>query len=230
MQFEYEYQMFKPAEAWLKSKGLMVKREFPTPWGICDLVGCSFNKRSVNKRLRLGQKKPIGSHFRTMLLSHIPNENEAQPIEPARLIGMFSEFFDEERIISELNRLDKDKFIQRTQFGSLYKLNGWMPLHKKLVALELKLSRIQDVLQQAISNLEFANESYVGLPMENARRLLRSSIVSSFAKNSIGIIGLNAEGHQVFRSARRNAYGIDPILQTHCAERFWRQYAKGNLA
>ncbi len=230
MQFEYEYQMVKPAEAWLKSKGLMVKREFPTPWGICDLVGCSFNKRNVNKRLRLGQKNPIGSHFRTMLLSHIPEENEASPINPTHLVEMFSEFFDEERIALELDRLERDKFIRKSHTGSIYKLNGWMPIHKRLVALELKLSRVQDVLRQAIGNLEFADESYVGLPMETARRLVRSSTASIFIDNGIGIVGLNPEDHRVLRLPKYCGKRIDPILQAHCIERFWRNYPKGNLA
>jgi hypothetical protein len=228
MQFEYEYQMVKPAEAWLKSKGLMVKREFPTPWGICDLVGCSFNKRNVSKRFRFGQKKPIGSHFRTMLLSHIPDENESHTIKPAHLVEIFSEFFDEERIISELNRLEKDKFVKQTNSGLFYKLNGWMPLHKKIIALELKLSRVQEVLRQAISNLEFANESYVGLPMETARRLVRSSAVSPFIKHGIGIVALKEESYKVLRSAKHGVKRSDPILQAHFAERFWRNYSKGN--
>jgi len=228
MQFEYEYQMVKSAEAWLKSKGLMVKREFPTPWGICDLVGCSFNKRNVNKRLRLGQKKPIGSHFRTMLLSHIPEENEACPIDPAHLIGIFSEFFDDERIALELERLERDKFIRKTNCDLFYKLNGWMPLHKRLVALELKLSRVQNVLCQAISNLDFANESYVGLPMETASRLVKSSAVSPFVEHGVGIVGLNEESYRVLRSAKHGVQRSDPILQAHCVERFWRHYSKGN--
>jgi hypothetical protein len=229
MQFEYEYQMAKPAEAWLKSKGLMVKREFPTPWGICDLVGCSFNKRNVSKRLRLGQKKPIGSHFRTMLLSHIPDENESHPIEPVYLTGMFSEFFDEELIISELNRLEKDKFVRKTNSGSLIKLNGWMPLHKKLVALELKLSRVQDVLNQAIANLEFADESYIGLPLETAKCLVkRNSVATSFLENGIGVVGLKPEGYKVLRLPKFRRKRIDPVLQAHCIERFWRHYPKGN--
>ena len=111
MQFEYEYQMVKPAEAWLKSKGLMVKREFPTPWGICDLVGCSFNKRNVKKRLRLGQKKPIGSHLRVMLLSEIPEENDGSLVNPSQLTETYSDFFDADRILFELNRLERDRFI-----------------------------------------------------------------------------------------------------------------------
>jgi hypothetical protein len=225
MQFEYEYQMVKPAEAWLKSKGLMIKREFPTPWGICDLVGCSFNKRNVNKRLRLGQKKPIGSHFRTMLLSHIPEENEAHPIDSAHLIGMFSEFFGDERIISELNRLEKDKFVRKTNCGSLYKLNGWMPLHKRLVALELKLSRVQDVLNQAIANLEFADESYVGLPKTTAENLLRRGRVGEFVDSGIGLLVLTAEKYQLLVKPKTTDVIPDKVLQSYCIERFWRTFS-----
>jgi len=107
MPFEYEHEMVEPAEAWLKAKGLMVKREFSTPWGICDLVGCSFNKHNVKKRLGLRQTKPIGSHFRVMLLSHIPDEAENRSITAHRLIGKFSEFFDEAQIMLGLERLEK---------------------------------------------------------------------------------------------------------------------------
>jgi hypothetical protein len=229
MQFKYEHQMVKPAVAWLESKGLMVKREFPTPWGICDLVGCSFNKHNVKKRLRLGQKKPVGSHLRIMLLSDIPEENDGSPISLSQLAETYSDFFDIERIDSELNRLEKDKFIQKTPSGSVYKLNGWMPLQKKIVALELKLSRVQDALHQAIANLEFSNESYVGLPMEIARRLVKSITASSFAENGIGIVGLNRENYKVFRSPTCCKKRTDPVFQSYCVERFWRHYPKDNL-
>ncbi|MFC1636691.1 hypothetical protein ACFL5Z_17825 [Planctomycetota bacterium] len=220
--------MVEPAEAWLTSKGLMVKREFPTPWGICDLVGCSFNKRNVRKRLRLGQKKPVGSHLRVMLLSDIPEENDRPQITPSQLAETYSDFFDTERIVSELNRLEKDKFVQKTASGSVYKLNGWMPLQKKIVALELKLSRVQDVLHQAISNLEFADESYVGLPMKTASRLARSNTVSPFIEHGIGILGLNRENYKVFRSPTCRKKRTDPVFQSYCVERFWRHYSKGS--
>lgn len=228
MQFDYEHQMFEPAEAWLKSKGLMVKREFPTPWGICDLVGCSFNKHNVKKRLRLGQKRPIGSHLRVMLLSDIPEENDRAPITPSQLAEMYSDFFDTERIASELNRLERDKFIQRTPYGSIYKINGWMPLQRRIIALELKLSRIQEVLHQAIANLEFADESFVGLPMETASHLVRSNTVLSFVESGIGIIGFSYEHYRIFRSSRNRKIKADSVLQIHCVERFWRHYSIGN--
>jgi len=228
MEFDYEHQMVEPAEAWLKSKGLMVKREFPTPWGICDLVGCSFNRRNVNKRLRLGQKKPIGSHFRTMLLSHIPEEAENRPITAHRLVRAFSEFFDEAQVIVALDRLQRDRFVRRTPCGLLYKVNGWMPLHRRLVALELKLSRVQDVLHQAIGNLEFANESYVGLPMPAAKRLVASKQKIQFIRSGVGVLGIDLHKCRILLKAGISKRNPDVVIQTHCVERFWRQSPIGN--
>ena len=101
-------------------------------------------------------------------------------------------------------------------------------LKPKIVALELKLSRVQDVLRQATSHLAFADESYVALPMETALRLARSGAMSPFIKNGIGIVGLHRENYKIFRSPKFNRTRTDPVLQAYCVERFWRNYPKGN--
>lgn len=230
MEFDYEHQMAEPAKAWLVSKGLVVKREFPTPWGICDLVGCALNKRNVRKRLRLRQTKPIGSHLRVLLLAHIPEQEEARPITLQGFGDKFLQFLGESRIIAELDRLERDRFIRRTPHGSFYKVNGWMPLHKKLIALELKLSRISDALNQAISNLEFADESFVGLPFQTARRLLASKRKQEFVAAGVGILGLTSTACRVLLRPSPSKSTPNIVIQTHCVERFWRTRAKDNSA
>jgi hypothetical protein len=228
MRFDYENQMVEPAEAWLKSKGLMVKREFSTPWGICDLVGCSFNRHNVKKRLRLGQVKPIGPHFRVMLLSHIPDEAENRPITAHRLVTRFSDFFDEAQVMLELDRLQRDRFVQRTPSGSFYKVNGWAPLHKRLIAVELKLSRITEVLHQAIGHLEFADESYVGLPMATAKRLIAAKRKMEFIQAGVGILGIDATKCRILLKSGPSKNDSDGVIQAHCVERFWRTSARGS--
>lgn len=228
MRFDYENQMVAPAETWLKSKGLMVKREFSTPWGICDLVGCSFNKHNVKKRLRLGQVKPIGPHFRIMLLSHIPDEAENRPITAGRLIRRFSEFFDQAQVMLELDRLQRDRFVQQTPSGSFYKVNGWAPLHKRLIAVELKLSRITEVLHQAIGHLEFADESYVGLPMQTAKRLVGSKRKMEFIQTGVGVLGIESAKCRILLKSGASRDSSESVIQTHCVERFWRTSAKGS--
>jgi len=228
MLFEYEHEMVEPAQAWLKSKGLMVKREFSTPWGICDLVGCSFNKDNVKKRLDLRQTKPIGSHFRVMVLSHIPDEAENRPITAHRLIGKFSEFFDQAQVMLELERLQRDRFVQQTPRGLFYKVNGWAPLHEKLIAVELKLSRITEVLHQAIGHLEFADESYAGLPMPTAKRLVAGKRKIEFIRAGVGILGIDSNTCRIILRSGASKSNSESVIQAHCVERFWRTSAKGS--
>ena len=226
MNFTYEHQMLGPAQRWLRTKGLMTKTEFSTPWGICDIVGCSFNHRNVKKRIGYGQINPIGPHVRVMLLSPIPDHTTTKSITLAELCRQFAPFFDQPCITLELNRLIKDKFVRVTPQGAFQKINGWMPLRKKIVALELKLNRVTEVLYQAINHLEFADESYVGLPIEIAERVAKSPRRSEFLYNGIGILGITSDKCKVLLKSAPSLSWQNPIFQAHCAERFWRTYIK----
>jgi hypothetical protein len=229
MTFRYESEMTKPVENWLLSHDMLVKREYPTPWGICDLVGCSFNKNKVRTRLSLGQKQPIGSHFRVLLLSYIPDIDKGNPITFKELYKEFESFVDESLIKEQLHRLTKDKFIKEVRSGVFHKINGWFPLHKRIIAVELKLTRISEVISQACSNLEFADESYVGLPYDNAKHLFLSREGRQLNEKGIGIIGVNKSGIKVFLRSKSNG-DSNPVSVMHCAERFWRTHLKDNLA
>jgi len=228
MTFDYEHQMVDPAEQWLMSQGLTTKREFSTPWGICDLVGCSLDEERIKERLTLGQTKPIGPQIRVMILSRIPDQEEGRSITLQKLGHEFAGFFDETRIALEVGRLVNDKFVQITDRGCFQKLNGWVPLHKKIVALELKLTRISDVMHQAISNLEFADESYVGLPMKTAQRLDKGRKRLEFARKGIGLVGISSKKCKVFFEPNPSKSDQNQILQMHCVERFWRTHIKSN--
>ena len=224
MRFQYEHQMTKPTVRWLESKGLHVKREFPTPWGICDLVGCSFNKQNVKIRIKSGQKNPIGSHFRVLLLNYIPDSKENEFVSFENIYKEFKDFFDESYIGKELQKLKRDKFIEEVRPQCFHKLNGWYPLHNKIIAVELKLKRISEVLSQAQSNLAFAEESYVGLPIDKARSLFNYRKEKQLLENGIGILGI---GHNKVQVLLRSKYAnkSNHILKMHCAERFWRDFS-----
>lgn len=229
MGFKFESEMTEPVEDWIINQGLQVKREYPTPWGICDLVGCSLNKNQVRKRLRLRQRQPIGSQFRVLLLSYIPDIDQQQVASFSDLYEHFVSFLDESYLEKELSRLIKDKFVQEVRTGFFQKLNGWVPLHKRIIAVELKLARISKVLTQAKSNLVFADESYVGLPMDRAKLLFNNRQKRKLVERGIGLLGINKMGVTVLLRSRFSG-NSDPILKMHCAERFWRNYPKGNLA
>lgn len=229
MTFEYEKQMSEPAARWLREQGLMVKKEFPTPWGICDLVGCSLNKNSVKKRLALKQTRPIRSQLRVHLLSLIPEQDRGS-ISADGLYRAFEPYLDRERIERELERLRQDRFVQPAGDQTFCKVNGWMPLHKRLVAIELKLTRIDDALHQAINNLGFADESYVGLPSDVTMRLVNSKRKATFAGGGIGILAVSAAGCRVVLRATNRSPSPDKTTQSYAVERFWLPHLKGSEA
>lgn len=228
MTFNYEHQMTAPAERWLRAQGLLVKKEFQVPWGICDLVGCSFDEEKVLKRLEYGQTKHIGSQLRAMMLSKIPDRNEGKSITFDELHESFSNFLNERKVGTEIKKLVKDKFVHITPQGMFQKLNGWMPIQNKIVALELKLHRIEEVLHQAINNLEFADESYVGLPMRTAERLSTNVRGREFTAKGIGILGVTANECKVMLKPNPiNSYKNE-FVQCYSVEKFWTMYLKDN--
>jgi hypothetical protein len=221
MVFGYEREMLEPAAQWLRSQGLMVKKEFPTPWGICDLVGCSLNKNRVGKRLRLRQTRPITSQLRVYLLSRIPDEDQQTTISIEGLHEHFGELLDRSRIEAEIRRLIRDHFVEEPSPHAYFKRNGWMPLHKRLVAVELKLTRIDDALHQAINNLGFANESYVGLPAESAYRVINSRKKADFQRGGIGILAIAADDCRVVLRTDKRSSDSETVSQAYSVERFW---------
>lgn len=224
--FDFESQMTKPADMWLRSQDMMTKREFTTPWGICDLVGCSLNKRKIKRRLGYGQTKSIGSQLRVMILSLIPDIDEETSTTHRELRSHFDEYFDHNRIDLEIDRLIKGRFVVDTPRGTLQKQNGWMPLQKKILSLELKLTRVNEALHQAINNLEFADESYVGLPMQIAIRVVQSEKETEFYNNGIGILGITPQKCKVLLKPTFRTSDPNSIIQTHCVERFWDNCSK----
>ena len=122
MSFEYEHQMLKPAENWLQSQGFCIKREFRLPWGVCDLVGCSFNEENSRKRLSLGQYKPIGPQSRIAIYSKLPDQDKDKAITFEELQDRLFNFFDKEKVTFEVERLIKDKFVRETPEGKLQRV------------------------------------------------------------------------------------------------------------
>lgn len=221
MTFAYECEMAKPATAWLAARKLTVKREFATPWGICDLVGCSLNEHKVRRRLALGQGKAIRSQLRVHLLSLIPDRGERRTITLDDLHRHFGGHLDRHRVEQEVEKLVEDRFVERVGGQTYSKCDRWMPLHRRLVAVELKLARTDDAFVQAVNNLGFAEESYVALPVDRARRLAQSKSRSAFTAKGIGLLAVGPEVCRAVLRARPLRHRPDNPIQHYCVERFW---------
>jgi len=227
MSFRYESELVAPAQAWLQRQGLLTRSEFAMPWGICDLVGLQFDTRHVKKRLALGQRRPIGPARRVALLARIPDRDTGRSVRLGTLRSLFGDLVSAETITEDLKRLIENKFACRTTRGTYQKLNGWEPLHRRLVAVELKLDRVQDALHQAMANLALTRESYVGMPMDRAARLQGGPNAARFRQANVGLLGIGPNTCRVLIPVPRGG-PTRTVPERHCAERFWRSYVKGS--
>lgn len=228
MEFRRESNMLKPVKDWLESHDLVVKTEFANPWGVCDLVGCCLKRKSIAERVALGQRTVIGPPLRIALLARIPDRDTGRTVTLKKLQRDHSGLIDGETIVAEVDRLVATRFVQVTRRGSFQKINGWFPLHQRLVAVELKLSRIREALAQAISNRDMTFESYAAFPMSVAERLVGGRNRQRFDKVGVGVIGVTSAGCRVLSAPSQKGHRPDIVAQTHCVERFWNLYLKDN--
>ena len=218
--------MTGPVRRWMALSDLLVKSEVISPWGICDLVGVSFRKRNVARRLELGQRNAVTSMTRAALLLQIPDIETKESVSIAELTARCGPFFSEETVLEEAQTLMKGRFVIK-EGDRLQKVNGWMPLQKRLIAIELKLNRIEEAMQQAENNLGFATESYVGLPQKLAVRILESTRRDEFSERGIGLLAVGHDECNVLIQSRP-APTHNPVFQFCCVEKFWRAFTKGN--
>lgn len=227
MIFELEQEMVAPAVHWLEARdwNMRVRHEFATPWGICDLVGVSLNEHKVQKRLANGQRQPLGPLARVAVYSSL---SDWRPTPLTALCEKFGSVLGETEFKQSIERLVDNGYAKFNRRGdALTRINGWLPLHKKAIAIELKLSRVADALYQASANREFVDESYVGLPIDVAERVARSSIYAEFRATGVGILGVSLDE---CRRILRPSLPPKPnsVAQLHCIERFWRSRLKDN--
>ncbi len=219
--------MAAPAVRWMQRQGLTTKLEFSLPWGVCDLVGVKLDPDKTKRRIASGQTRSIGSFLRVLILSKVPDFEAGKSISVSRLLKQLAHEISPEILSKELDGLRRDRFISAPRSGFFQKMNGWAPLHTKIVAVELKLHRLSEAVDQAVSNRGFATHSYVAFPMHIALIVARSQRAEVLKRNGLGLLGVSPTRCLEVIEARAVVPALNPLVQTHVVERFWR--TRGNL-
>lgn len=226
--FTQEKEMRAIVYGWLKEQGLTVESEFAVPWGICDLVGISLNNKNIARRLKNGQTKSMASISKISIFREIPDDKSGHSIRLDTLYRNYSKYLSSSDILRVINQLKRDGFIFSTRRNHYQSLNGWIPLYKRIVAVELKLNRIKDVLLQAKSNTSFATESYAAFPLEVADRISKSNRIREFIDDGVGIISVTSNQCEMILKASPKSLDADNNMRFYCAEHFWRKFIKDN--
>lgn len=221
--FRREIDMAPTVRRWLTSEDLRVRSEFVTPWGICDFAAIGFNDANVACRLKHSQSKRVSSVSRAAILLSIPDFDTRQSTTIEELVAQFSPFMPNESVQSEVRQLIADRFAVVSSKGRVQKVNGWHPLQDRMVAVELKLSRIEEAMQQARNNLGFATESFAAFPMQTARRIEESpDRWAAHIESGVGVIGVLKRRCEVVIPSTAASICRDEAIQLYCADKFWR--------
>jgi hypothetical protein len=227
--FAREADMAGAVTRWLQGRRHVVRSEFVSPWGICDLVGVCFDRARVRHRLMYGQRSRVASITRAALLLRVPDAESGCSTNIERMIHLCTPAITADVVAREVQHLADDGFIKRGPGDRLQKLNGWVPLQKSLVAVEMKLSRVDDAMHQARRNLGFADHSYVAFPTDVAKRIATpGSRWSAFFAEGVGLLGVSRSRCRVLVPARRATASLDSALQLYCVDKFWVGYLKGS--
>jgi len=94
---------------------------------------------------------------------------------------------------------------------------NWRPLHRRLLAVELKLTRIAQGLRQAESYRAFFGEALVAFPANVALRVPR--------REGIGVLAVGATGCRVLIPSVPMVWGESPAAWRieQQVEKFWRE-------
>jgi hypothetical protein len=220
--FEREAEMAAPVTRWLRQNKLTVKSEFSLPWGICDFVGVMFDAQKVQRRLSYGQTQSIGSLPRLQILSKIPDLESGKSVSLRKLEGEFCEHIPSELFLKEIDSLLRNKFIESPRRGFYCKLNGWAPLHRRIIAVENKLSRFSDAVAQAAANRAFATESYIALPIMLALRVMSDRRRDVLNQAGVGLLAVGRQSCRKVIAPPVDCSKHSEAVQSHVIERFWR--------
>ena len=225
-EFPNEAAMRAPLEAWCRFQGLFMRWELPLPWGVCDVVGVRFRERSAKRRLACGQLSPLVSMDLVRLLNLIPDLTSRQAVTLKRLQTLQANSRLPSQVLSDVEWLTKRRFVYSPRKNQVQKLVPWIPLHRKIIAVEMKLRRVSAAIAQARPHLAFADESYIALPENLAAQVSAGRRRAEFLRCGVGLLAVSSRGVRRLVVSRRQVGGAEPsgVLQTYCAERFWKMW------
>ena len=167
--------------------------------------------------------------MRAALLLRVPDIESNNSITLKQLARECSPAIQSERVSKEVTRLVEDGFVVCQNGEQLQKVNGWMPLQERFIAVELKLKRVEEALTQAENNFGFADESFVALPEDLALRIAaKTKRRGDFERLGVGLISVTAKCASIIIPSHRPDCEKTSAVQLYSVEKFWQAAIRGS--
>lgn len=151
-----------------KRQGYITTREVSAGYGRADLVIGKLNDEHCSIRKNNKQTQALLEERYFEVLRNLPDIHGClEPLHVAELIDKIN-FSDRYLKTHVIKFLEKSGYIRRIEDNFLYKINGWLPITSKVVAIEAKLTDWRRGILQANRYKSFADKVYLALPERSA--------------------------------------------------------------
>lgn len=201
--------------------GFLAKREISTGYGVADLVVIKkekINPQHCELRQSYGQLSKLLREDYFKVLKYLPNYESGD--EPAALDYLIEKTHLSKSFLKYtiLRTLEQRRYIKEEGKNFYFKINGWIPIAKEVIAIEAKMRDWKRGFIQANRYKSFADKVYLALPSETAhlvdKKLLR--------KHNVGLIvlDLGSRSKKITVLSRR-AEPLDETKKNLAIEFFW---------
>jgi hypothetical protein len=216
--FRFESEMTEPVEALVRllTPGRVrpdhVLREMPAGQGVVDLLAVDFDDDVLSRRVRAGLG-PIELPLRIEVLAHLRSDRFLSLERLARRVGSNPRALTRStlRPLAEIGAIELEPKRARAT-------GAWIPVAKRLTAIELKLSKWRDAAQQADNAAWAADRSWVVLDVRRAGAAVRHR--DYFAELGIGLAVVDVVGRLRVVERPRRARCV-PWLRAWLGELAW---------
>lgn len=206
---------------WLGDQGLIQMEEFVTPWGVADVLGLQFNLNRVQQRILAGHLEAIGDVHAMQLLLSLPANGKPKRISD--LARKFEPLLGPSLFARAVRNLVRKKFVVKDSSSALIRCVEWIPYHERLVAIELKLRRVDEALAQARRHKAITSETYVGLPAIVAERVAFTEKRAAFEASGVGLLSVQDGKCEILISPNLAMDSVIEEQELCAAEACWRK-------
>jgi hypothetical protein len=201
--FRFEWEMTDPVEAGLRrlTPGQCppehVLREMPAGQGVVDLLAVDFDDDVLSRRVR-ANLGPIERPLRIEVLAQLRSDRFLGVDRLARRVGSNPRALTRSTLgpLAEMGAVELNRSRVRAT-------GVWIPVAKRLTAVELKLAKWQDAVRQADNAAWAVDRSWAVLDARRANSALRNR--DYFAELGIGLAIVDSFGR--LKVAQRPARG-----------------------
>lgn len=209
---------------WLAEQGLLVQmEEFVTPWGVADVLGIRPNLDRVQQRIAAKHLDAVSDVHAMQFLLSLPIGGKPRRISDAA--RKFEPLFGPDLFERTVKNLIRKRFVVQ-EGASLIRHTEWMPYHEQLVAVELKMRRVDEALAQARRHKAITAESYVGMPAVVAERVAFTEKRADFEAAGVGLLSVQDDICKVLIAPDLSAKTVIEAQEFCAAEACWRKVLK----